>query len=88
MLTIYKYEIEIEDYFEIRLPEDYKILSIQTQRDKICLWVLVNPNNKTILCKFRLARTGYPINDDIDYFIGTFQLYDGDIVFHLFKLKD
>ena len=88
MLKIFKYEIEPKDYIEFRLPEKAQILTVQTQNDRGCLWALVNPDNKIITRYFCLIGTGHPIKEDIFSlsYCGTFQLIEGNLVFHLFEI--
>jgi hypothetical protein len=88
--SVYKYLFEVQDEFEIEMPENAKLLSVQTQKGIPCLWALgVNTSVPLEKRKFRLAGTGHPILSDgkIEYkFIGTFQLYDGDFIGHLFEI--
>ena len=88
MLTIYKYPLHLNDYIELHLPEDTQILTVQTQGDMPCLWALVNPDNKIITRRFRLAGTGHPIKENKSelFYHGTFQLHGGTLIFHLFEI--
>ena len=45
-MNVYKYELEITDEQIIRLPFAAEILTVQMQRDKCCLWALVDPRNE------------------------------------------
>jgi hypothetical protein len=84
MKTIWKYPIEIHEYFNIDMPKDAEVLSIQDQKGIICMWVLVNPHNQLERRGFRIYPTGQPVEYNGDY-IGTFQLSGGDIILHLFE---
>ena len=87
MLTVYKYNIPIEDYFELDLPINSKILCFQIQNEKPTLWVLVNPYNTLYRHKFRLFGTGHPISEDYNLsYIGTCQMMEGALIWHLFEL--
>lgn len=44
---IYKYELQVTDNQNIMLPIGSKILTVQNQNEKACLWALVDPNNET-----------------------------------------
>lgn len=84
--TIYKYPLEIVDEQVVLLPTGAKILTVQTQMDKPCIWAMVNPtapNNMALT--IRIFGTGHTIKDsDSLEYIGTFQIYGGRLVFHAF----
>lgn len=87
MFSIFKYTIPIEDYFTLKLPRGAKILSLQEQYNVPQLWALVEKNAPIEIRNFRLAGTGHPIEKSENLeFIGTFQLYGGDFVGHLFEI--
>ena len=88
--VIYKYPLIQTDGFEIEMPKGARILTVQVQDGEPYIWAIVNPDNDTEVRGFRLAGTGHQLNTmgftDMVY-IGTFQLYDGGLVFHLFEIK-
>ena len=89
MKKIYKYPLEIEDEQNVLLPTGAKILTVQSILDKPYLYALVNPtapNNMAVT--IRAFGTGHPISDS-DYleYIGTFQIYGGHLVFHVFRQR-
>lgn len=84
--VVWKFEFEIIDKFEISMPRDCEILTVQVQNGTPCIWALVNPDVVQEKRVFRLAGTGHDIHYDmgVDYkYIGTFQL--DVLVFHLFE---
>jgi hypothetical protein len=86
MKTVYKYQIPSADEFSLYLPQGAQCLSIQVQKDTPCLWALVDPEQPTEARRFRIAGTGHPIaNSNALSFLGTFQVFGGDLVFHLFE---
>jgi hypothetical protein len=88
MKTVWKFEIKPDDIIEISLPVGAKPLTVQEQNGGAQLWCLCNPNKTTYETrKFRLAGTGHIIYENILAFIGTFQLDNGSLVFHLFEVK-
>jgi hypothetical protein len=88
MSTVWKYELYIDDYIIVSLPRGAKPLTVQSQKEKVYLWCLVNPHENNLEERiFRLAGTGHPIVDNNLFYIGTFQLYDGSFVGHLFEVK-
>lgn len=90
MLKVYKYSIPVAEYFTLDLPEDSKILTIQSQHGEPQIWVLVNINNPLKEYKFCLVGTGHPIQEEMEnlIYIGTFQLLDGGFIGHLFEVKE
>ena len=92
MTTIYKYEVKLDDWFEVEVPRRSKVLSVGMQKGTPQMWVLVDleppplPFSPTVMRRFRLVGTGNPVVGLFDdKFIGTFQLYEGALVFHLFE---
>jgi len=91
MLTIFKYPIPLEDHFTLEMLKGAKILTIQTQRGTPQLWAMVDSETEKEKRYFRLAGTGHPLGDDylrIINCIGTFQMGNGALVFHLFEIKE
>ena len=90
MLTIFKYPVPAEDHFTLEMPKGAKILTVQAQRGNPQLWAMVDSETKKEKRYFRLAGTGHPLGDDylkIINYIGTFQMGNGVLVFHLFEIK-
>lgn len=87
---IWKYPINTQDVnFVLEIPEGGKPLYFEIQRGVPTLWILVNPKNKFEKRYFRIVGTGDTIEDNNLTYIGTNQLADGDLIFHLFEcLKD
>ena len=100
MITIYKYDITdilvamdskmfTTDMTSIRMPRDAKILTVGMQKDRIVLWAEVNTEEPTVLRRFFVYGTGWPIDMIIaelktkkhDY-VGT--VFDGAFVWHVY----
>jgi len=90
MSIIYKYELnEYETWLD--LPKESKILTVQNQRNLICLWVWIDQSNleNVITRKFTIFGTGIdiPMSDKKYHYIGTVQI--DWTVWHVFEeLKD
>ena len=87
-MKIYKYTIEkFVDKQLIKVPVGAKFLSLQTQNNIPCLWFLVNENETvdTTIPIFTIG-TGQPIHWSITTmtFLGTYQLFDGELIYHVF----
>lgn len=85
MITIWKYVIPIKDHFELEMPFNSKILSFQLQKGVPMIWCQVNTDLKLIERKFRLCGTEHELENKYWKFIGTIQLREGNMVFHLFE---
>ncbi len=85
METVWKFALETIDDQYIDMPVGAKILCVQTQGNKPCLWARVDSESKFRLRRFRVVGTGDSLpNIPMDY-IGTYQLYSGQCVFHVFE---
>lgn len=83
-MKVFKYELPVTDIFTLELPQEAEVLTVQVQYGKPCIWARVNPDAKTEERKFRIAGAGNDVEADARY-IGTFQLENGSLVFHLFE---
>lgn len=94
---IYKYPLAVTDKQTIDLPKGSHLLCVQVQKGVICLWASVQAGN--VLKEpvtFYMFGTGHPDEENISgdpmkspyrhppQYLGTIQLQDGDLVFHVF----
>ncbi len=95
--VIHKVEISMADEFYVEMPQNAQPLHIAEQPDplrsnptpKVCLWYSFHPNDYQNIHRhlFKLATTGNEFNIENDAtYVGTFQLFDGEFVGHLFHL--
>jgi hypothetical protein len=85
--VVWKYLIE--SGFEcLSIPRDAKLLSCQMKNNKICLWFLINVENKNNLQAriFRVFYTGEPfaMKEDLKY-VATVKS-DFNVVYHVFEV--
>ncbi len=85
MKAIYKYNAG--DY-SITMPKDAQILDVQMQYDIPQLWALVDTSNEMETREFLIMGTGMEFDDEGSIYIGTFQQFGGDLVWHLFEYKE
>lgn len=86
--TIFKYTLDVKDTQAIEMPKNAKILTVQTQHGHVRLWALVNKLESNLETrKIAIYGTGNPISENCGEYIATFQLYDGDLVFHAFEVN-
>lgn len=85
MKTIWKFTLDITDLQDVAMPEGAEILTVQTQRNKICIWAVVDPEARIICRRFRIAGTGHAI-DGRNGYIGTTMTDGSDFVWHVFEV--
>lgn len=88
MKRIYKYQLAVDDVQEIEMPAGARPIAVQVQHDTPYLWAIVNhdSNNSKMNVAFRTYGTGHQMDDLDEYpaYVGTYQLKDGMLVFHVF----
>lgn len=88
--VIWKFQLKITDVQDIKIPHGSILLSVQTQDETPCLWVLVyNTEAEKEVIRFRTIGTGNTISDeDFDPrdFLGTYQMDGGRFVGHVFQV--
>ena len=84
---IFKYKLETKDIQRIEMPQGAEILCIKTQNETPCIWALVDANATVNKRTFEIFGTGnnVPKNANRSY-VGTYQLNNGQLVFHCFEL--
>lgn len=85
MLTIYKYQLSSNDVTEIVMPQHARILTVQMQNGIPCLWAVVDNERAMTTRRFHVFGTGHPIDKDYTRYIGTFQMYNESLVYHVFE---
>lgn len=93
MSTIWKYDLEVTDTQVLRLPRGAEFLTVQYQfqgsRGCPRLWALVDPEQPPEKYTIYTFGTGHTIaNAEGLSYIGTYQLMDGELVFHVFSEVD
>lgn len=93
MKTIYKYPLEWADEQAIAMPKGAKILSVQWIRGQVCIYALVDTDEKTCEAhQFLIIGTGHLIRPNTEpaahYFLGTVHNEDQSLVFHIFEKKE
>lgn len=85
--TIWKYPIETTDQQELLLPSGAVILAVQTQAGAPCLWAMVRPGQPAERWGITTYGTGHPCYSEAEHYVGTYQLADGGLVFHVFAQR-
>lgn len=84
--TIFKYGLDLADTQVIRMPRGAKVLSVQMQFGNPALWVEVDPSAEVEDRVVIIHGTGHQLatKATAESFVGTIQLDDGRLVFHVF----
>lgn len=91
--SIWKYPIPPrwhQDTFVLEIPRGAQFLAAQTQRGEPQMWFLVNPEAEKEKRTFVVVGTGHNLDGNLIHHLhhlATFQLYNGDLVLHLFEGK-
>ena len=90
MKTIWKYDyLPLQDEFSLEMPKGAQILTLQLQNDEATIWALVEPTATQVKRKFAWVGTGHSREIEIfKQYIGTIQVCEGKLVFHLFDLGE
>jgi len=83
--VIWKYPLGNSAFQSLDVPMDYKILAVQLQRNIPCLWIEVQSDNPKERLDLVINSTGLGLCVFSDVYIGTFQLFDGQEVYHLYR---
>lgn len=87
MKTVWKYQLETADAIKVAMPVNAEILAIQMQYGRPCLWALVDDELPKEVRTFAIFGTGNPIPNFNDMtYIGTYQQFTGQLVFHCFEI--
>lgn len=86
--SIWKFELQTTGKQTIVVPANSEILTVQTQNERPCIWVLVDPAATKEQRCIEVFGTGH----DVHYskgvsrvYLGTYQLHGGSLVFHVFE---
>lgn len=84
-MRIWKWPLEVTGTQTIQMPADAKVLAVQVQDGKPQAWVLVNECADFVERTFATYGTGHPVSSDPGKYVATYQLHDGEMVFHVFE---
>ena len=88
-MRIWKYELKTTDTQYIEMPVSSKLLTVQMQHGVPCLWCLVNEDEYLAEREIRIIGSGHFIENDFNgTYIGTYQMFDGKAIFHVFSIKE
>lgn len=70
---------------DLQMPIGAGILDVQVQHGVVCLWALVDVDAPRMTRTFRYIATGHTVMTNPGRYIGTVQMSDGYLVFHIFE---
>lgn len=83
MSVIYKYPFAAQDHVRLFMPLGAEVLCVQMQGEQPCIWAKVDPSSAMQVRTFELRGTGHELGA-VGKYLGTFQMLNGGLVFHLF----
>lgn len=83
--TIWKFELETNDEQYIEVPAGAVMLDVQIQNGTPCLWVRLDPEAEKYKRRIVTHGTGHRVPTTTTLYIGSYQLQDGALVFHVFE---
>ena len=87
MKAIWKFPLEFAPVQTVEMPQGASLLCVQMQGGIPCLWALVYPEATREARRLRMVGTGHAYHDSDLFceYVGTFQMQDGGLVFHVFS---
>ena len=86
-MKVWQFSFEAEDRrVEIRMPEGARILTVQTQGNRPCIWALVEEGKPLVVRRFHIYEVGQTVSSEIGDYVGTYQLEGGARVLHMFEI--
>jgi len=86
MKTIWKFPVEVADSFGLDMPVGAEVLSVQVQNGTPMIWATVDDGLMRERRMFAVRGTGHYMSETESRFVGTFQLPELGLVFHLFEV--
>lgn len=84
MRTIWKFSLAGVEQQTIEAPNGAEALCVQLQNGEPFLWAAVSPENSTIQYQVWMRGTGHNCDNIEGKYLGTFQLNNGLLVFHVY----
>lgn len=84
-VMIYKYPLALVDEQHVEMPAGADVLCVQIQDGRPCIWAKVDVRSTPTARLFYVVGTGHPMPVKAQEYVGTFQMQDGALVFHVFE---
>ena len=66
------------------MPKDAEVLSVQIQHGAVCIWARIDTQKLDVPRAITIRGTGHNCHEQDGKFIGTVQINEGALVFHVF----
>ncbi len=87
-MMVWKFPLLVHGKCSCYMPENAAILTVQSQNDRPFLWAIVDPGAPMQLREFLIISTGESFTDTGLEYIGTYQQFDGELVWHVFESQE
>lgn len=84
-MRIWKFPLLVTDWQIVEMPRGAKILTAQLQKGFLQLWALCDETAPKERRRISIYGTGNEVDEKPGRYISTFQVADGDLVFHVFE---
>lgn len=84
MRTIYKQVLEEVSFQTREFPRGSRVLSIAAQNNEICIWYACDTDNPPAQVEFAIVGTGGDLSTITHTYIGSVQVHNGRLVWHVF----
>ena len=86
--SIWKYTLDVTDEQSVVLPSGSRLLTVQVQNEIPTIWAEVDTEAlDRERYTLRTYGTGHWVDDDPGVYLGTYQLMEGRLVFHVYHAK-
>ncbi len=82
--TMYKYPLDAKPLQRLAVPKGAMLRAVQVQDGVPTIWAEIEPTAETVIKEIRTYATGEPMDDHWRYYLGTYQLDGGQLVFHVY----
>jgi len=82
--TVWKYGVHTAPVQEIYIPEFATPLCLMQQKGKMFMWCEVDKTRRRHYRQLFVVMTGAEVPAEAHEYVGTFQMLDGDLVFHVY----
>lgn len=86
--TIFRYTAEITHPAKVEMPKGAQVISVAPTRtgpEGLDIWAIVDPENDLETRQFWIVGTGHDMPETYGRFLGTIQVYGGQLIFHVFE---
>jgi len=85
MISIWKFNLQTIDKQEVLMPVGAEILTVQIQNGEPCLWARVDTEQRVEMRRIAIHGTGHELPDTTGKYIGTYQMANATLIFHVFE---